>query len=308
MKLKRMRRMKGGVVDRRGEGPTGGGSFPGLGGGSGGGSGGGLPIPMGKGGLGVALVIVVVLMLLGGSRIFGGGSGVPGLDGFGDAGTATTQGDTIDPNDPTGRFVAAVIDDVQYTWNDIFERAGKTYEPTQVVLFTGSTSTGCGQASSATGPFYCPADRLVYLDTSFFKELERRFGAPGDFAQAYVIAHEVGHHVQTLLGISDQVRQLQQDDPSRANDLSVRMELQADCFAGVWGRAAQAAGILEPGDVEEGLRAASAIGDDRIQESVQGRSDPETFTHGTAEQRSTWLRTGIQVGNPDACDTFANDI
>jgi uncharacterized protein len=306
VKLKRMRRMRGGVVDRRGEGPTASGSFPGLGGGSGGG---GLPIPMGKGGIGVALIIVVVLMFLGGSQILGGGgSDVPGLDGFGDAGTATTQGDAIDPNDPTGRFVAAVIDDVQYTWNDIFERAGKTYEPTQVVLFTGSTNTGCGQASSATGPFYCPSDRLVYLDTSFFKELERRFGAPGDFAQAYVIAHEVGHHVQALLGISQQVQQLQQDDPSRANELSVRMELQADCFAGVWGRAAQGAGILEPGDVEEGLRAASAIGDDRIQESVQGRSDPETFTHGTAEQRSTWLRTGIQVGNPDACDTFSNDI
>ena len=306
MKLKRMRRMKGGVIDRRAEGPTAGGSFPGLGGGTGGG---GFPIPTGKGGIGLALVIVVVLMFLGGSQIFGGGgSDVPGLDQFGGAGTATTQGDAIDPNDPTGRFVAAVTDDVQYTWTDIFERSGKTYEPTQVVLFSGSTNTGCGQASAATGPFYCPADRLVYLDTSFFKELERRFGAPGDFAQAYVIAHEIGHHVQTLLGIEREVRRLQQEDPSRANELSVRMELQADCFAGVWGRAAQAAGILEPGDVQEGLNAASQIGDDRIQESVQGRSDPETFTHGTAEQRSTWLSTGIQVGNPDACDTFANDI
>ncbi len=306
MKLKRMRRMKGGVIDRRAEGPTAGGSFPGLGGGTGGG---GFPIPTGKGGIGIALVIVVVLMFLGGSQIFGGGgSDVPGLDQFGGAGTATTQGDTIDPTDPTGRFVAAVTDDVQFTWKDIFERSGKTYEPTEVVLFTGSTNTGCGQASSATGPFYCPADRLVYLDTSFFKELERRFGAPGDFAQAYVIAHEIGHHVQTLLGIEREVRRMQQEDPSRANELSVRMELQADCFAGVWGRAAQAAGILQPGDVEEGLNAASQIGDDRIQESVQGRSDPETFTHGTAEQRSTWLSTGIQVGNPDACDTFANDI
>ena len=247
MKLKRMRRMKGGVIDRRAEGPTAGGSFPGLGGGTGGG---GFPIPTGKGGIGIALVIVVVLMFLGGSQIFGGGgSDVPGLDQFGGAGTATTQGDAIDPNDPTGRFVAAVTDDVQYTWNDIFERSGKTYEPTQVVLFRGSTNTGCGQASAATGPFYCPADRLVYLDTSFFKELERRFGAPGDFAQAYVIAHEIGHHVQTLLGIEREVRRLQQEDPSRANELSVRMELQADCFAGVWGRAAQAAGILEPGDV-----------------------------------------------------------
>ena len=306
MKLKRMRRMKGGVIDRRAEGPSAGGSFPGLGGGTGGG---GFPIPTGKGGIGIALVIVVVLMFLGGSQIFGGGgSDVPGLDQFGDAGPATTQGDTVDPTDPTGRFVAAVTDDVQYTWNDIFERSGTTYEPTQVVLFTGSTNTGCGQASSATGPFYCPADRLVYLDASFFKELERRFGAPGDFAQAYVIAHEIGHHVQTLLGIEREVRRLQQEDPSRANELSVRMELQADCFAGVWGRAAQAAGILQPGDVQEGLNAASQIGDDRIQESVQGRSDPETFTHGTAEQRSTWLATGIQVGNPDACDTFANDI
>jgi uncharacterized protein len=304
VKLKRMRSMKGGVVDRRGAAPASGGgglAFPGRGGG-------GLPIPMGKGGVGIGLVILVVLLFFGGSQILGGDGGVPGLDGFSDAGTATTQGDAIDPDDPTGRFVAAVIDDVQFTWTDLFERAGTTYEPTQVVLFTGTTATACGRASSATGPFYCPADRLVYLDTSFFKELERRFGAPGDFAQAYVIAHEVGHHVQTLLGIEAEVRRLQREDPSRANDLSVRMELQADCFAGVWGRAAQAAGILEPGDVEEGLNAAAQIGDDRIQESVSGRSDPETFTHGTAEQRSTWLRTGIQVGNPDACDTFANDI
>jgi predicted metalloprotease len=210
----------------------------------------------------------------------------------------------VDPQDPTGQFVDAVMDDVQTTWIDLFERSGQRYEETAVVLFTGSTESACGVASQQTGPFYCPADRRIYLDTSFFQELERQFGASGDFAEAYVIAHEVAHHVQTLLGINAEVQKQSREDPSLANELSVRLELQADCFAGVWGRAAQAEGILQPGDVEEGLNAASAIGDDRIQEATTGRVDPESFTHGTAEQRATWLRGGIQVGNPDACDTF----
>jgi len=254
------------------------------------------------------LIVLAVLILprclaSGGLGDIIGGS----LDGFGGAGPAqpVPTGPGVDPTDPTGAFVDAVADDVQFVWDDVFSRAGKTYEATKVVLFTGSTSSACGQASAATGPFYCPADRLVYLDTSFFRELEQRFGASGDFAEAYVIAHEIGHHVQTLLGINGRVQRQSQDDPSLANELSVRLELQADCFAGVWGRSAQAAGILEPGDVEEGLDAASAIGDDRIQGSTSGRIDPESFTHGTSEQRRTWLRTGIQVGNPDACDTFS---
>jgi predicted metalloprotease len=280
-----------------------------------GGRGGGFPsgggFPVGRGGIGIGAILLIVLAVLVLPRLLGsGGLGdvVGGsLDGFGDAGAAqpAPTGPGVDPTDPTGAFVDAVADDVQFVWDDIFTRAGETYEPTKVVLFSGTTSSACGQASAATGPFYCPADRLVYLDASFFRELEDRFGASGDFAEAYVIAHEIGHHVQTLLGINGRVQQRSRDDPSLANELSVRLELQADCFAGVWGRSAQAAGILEPGDVEEGLNAASAIGDDRIQASTSGRIDPESFTHGTSEQRRTWLRTGIQVGNPDACDTFS---
>lgn len=305
MRFKKLRRREGGIIDRRGRsGPSG--SLGGLGFPSS--SGGGFPIPTGAGGLSIGTVILLLVVV--GAFWLCGGDGSPlgdALDPFGDAGTvgAGTDEPQVDPADPVGAFVDAVLDDVQITWIDLFERSGKTYEPTSVVLFSGTTQSGCGAASQQTGPFYCPADRRVYLDASFFKELERQFGAPGDFAQAYVIAHEVAHHVQTLLGINAEVQRQSRDDPALANELSVRLELQADCFAGVWGRAAQAEGILQPGDVEEGLRAASAIGDDRIQESTGGRIDPETFTHGTSEQRSTWLRTGIQVGNPDACDTFS---
>ena len=302
MRFRKLRRREGGIVDRRGQ-PSGGlGGFriPTS-------SARGFPFPVGAGGLSISTLILLVLVV--GAFWLCGGENPLGdaLSPFRDAGTVGAGGDEpqVDPEDPTGAFVDAVLDDVQVTWIDLFERAGETYEPTSVVLFTGSTQGPCGVASQATGPFYCPADRRIYLDTSFFRELERRFGAPGDFAQAYVIAHEVAHHVQTLLGINAEVQERSRDDPSQANELSVRLELQADCFAGVWGRAAQAAGILEPGDIEEGLNAASAIGDDRIMESTGGRIDPESFTHGTAEERATWLRTGIQVGNPDACDTFS---
>jgi predicted metalloprotease len=214
----------------------------------------------------------------------------------------------VEPDDPTGAFVSAVADDVNTAWDEVFARAGKVYEDPDVVLYRGSTPTACGLGQAGMGPFYCPGDRTVYLDTSFFKELEQRFGAPGDFAQAYVIAHEIGHHVQTLLGIERQVRQAQRDDPGSVNELSVRMELQADCFAGVWARSAQAAGVLQQGDVEEGLRAAEQIGDDTLQREAGMDVSPESFTHGTSEQRRTWLGTGIQVGNPDACDTFSTDL
>jgi len=307
MKLNRMRRREGGVVDRRSAGPTGGGgglSFPG----SGGGGGGGFPVGKGGGiGVGVILVIVALIVL---PRLFGGGNGFgDALSPFDNAGTVGAGSDVqVDPTDPTGQFVDAVADDVQTSWDDIFTRAGLTYQDTVVVLFRGSTGTGCGVGSASTGPFYCPADRKVYLDTSFFKELEQRFGAGGDFAEAYVIAHEIGHHVQTLRGINGQVQEQSRAHPDQANDLSVRLELQADCFAGVWARSAQGAGILEPGDIEEGLNAAASIGDDRIQEATTGRIDPESFTHGTSAQRVQWLRTGIQVGNPDACDTFSGEI
>ena len=307
MKLNRMRRREGGVVDRRSAGPTGGAgglSFPGPGGGGSG----GLPVGRGGGiGIGVILVIVALIVL---PRLFGGGDGFgDALSPFDNAGTVGAGSDVqVDPTDPTGQFVDAVADDVQTSWNDIFPQTGLTYQDTVVVLFRGSTGTGCGVGSASTGPFYCPADRKVYLDTSFFKELEQRFGAGGDFAEAYVIAHEIGHHVQTLLGINGQVQEQSRAHPDQANDLSVRLELQADRFAGVWARSAQGAGILEPGDIEEGLNAAASIGDDRIQEATTGRIDPESFTHGTSAQRVQWLRTGIQVGNPDACDTFSGDI
>jgi len=291
------------VIDRRAQGPTGGA----------GGFGGFSNLPMGKGGVGVGGLVVLLLLVFVLPRCLGsdGGFGDLGgaLDQFGaggDVGAGSSQ--EVNPDDPTGRFAEAVLEDIQFAWDDIFARAGLTYEDAEVVLFRGSTTSGCGPASSATGPFYCPGDARIYLDLSFFQELEERFGAGGDFAQAYVIAHEVGHHVQNLLGTNAEVQRLSQEDPELRNELSVRLELQADCFAGVWGRSAQAAGILSPGDIEEGMEAAEAIGDDRIQASTTGRIDPESFTHGTAEQRATWLRTGLQVGNPDACDTFSNDV
>jgi predicted metalloprotease len=174
-----------------------------------------------------------------------------------------------------------------------------------LVLFSGATDTGCGLGQSAMGPFYCPSDRQLYLDTSFFEELDTRFGAPGDFAQAYVIAHEIGHHVQNLRGMSSQVQRERQQVSERAgNELSVRMELQADCYAGVWGHYASQHDLLDPGDAEEGLRAAASIGDDRLQRQGQGRVVPESFTHGSSEQRVEWLRRGLQSGQMDACDTF----
>lgn len=205
-------------------------------------------------------------------------------------------------------FVDAVMEDAQSTWSELL---GGRYRPTAVRLFRDAVESGCGFGQSATGPFYCPADQRVYLDLSFFEELRRRFSAPGDFAQAYVLAHEVGHHVQTLMGVEGKVRQLQSARPDQRNELSVRMELQADCFAGVWGgraaqpgRAAQGKVELEPGDLEEGLSAAAAIGDDRLQRMGSGRVSPESFTHGSSEQRVTWFRRGFDSRDPRQCETF----
>jgi predicted metalloprotease len=197
-------------------------------------------------------------------------------------------------------FVSFVLDDLNQTWAGIL--AG--YQPAKLVLFRGAIRSGCGSAQSAMGPFYCPLDQKVYIDLAFYEELHRRFGAPGDFAQAYVIAHEVGHHIQKLMGIEQQVRQLQRARPQAANALSVRMELQADCFAGVWGHSTARRDILEGGDVEEGLNAAAAIGDDRIQQQTTGEVRPEGFTHGSAEQRVSWFRRGLESGDPNRCDTF----
>jgi predicted metalloprotease len=212
--------------------------------------------------------------------------------------------------DPSKDFVAAVLGDTEDVWSAIFKTQGARYEAPHLVLFRGSTRSQCGgasgMASAATGPFYCSADRDLYLDTSFFSELARRFGAPGEFAQAYVIAHEVGHHVQNLTGTMRKVDQaMQRADTRQRNALSVRLELQADCYAGVWGYFAQKRGKLEPGDLESGFRAAQAVGDDQIQKRTQGYVVPESFTHGSAEQRLRWFKVGLESGDMRKCDTFA---
>jgi len=267
---------------------------------------GGIPLPVGGGIGGVVLLVVVILAF---QFCSGGGFGIPGSPDLGGA-EAAPAGDSGPSNDGTlVERVDAIFDDIQTTWDqDIFRPAGRTYKDTSLVLFTDRTNSGCGVASSATGPFYCPADMLVYLDLGFFRELAQRFGAPGDFAQAYVIAHEVGHHIQTLLGTNAAVQRETRANASERNELSVRLELQADCYAGVWGASAYARGVLAPGEVQEALTAAAAVGDDRIQEQTQGRIDPETFTHGTSEQRVRWFQTGFDSGDPNDCDTFNNDI
>ncbi|HUL76524.1 MAG TPA: neutral zinc metallopeptidase [Vicinamibacteria bacterium] len=208
------------------------------------------------------------------------------------------------PDDPQAHFVAKVLRATEDAWGQVFAREGRTYQKPTLVLFDGRVDSACGMTSAAVGPFYCPADRKVYLDLAFFRELAQRFGAPGDFAQAYVVAHEVGHHVQNLLGLSDRVTALQQRAGSQeqANALSVRLELQADCFAGVYGHFDQQ--YLEPGDVEGGLRAAAAIGDDMIQKQAQGYTTPESWTHGSSQMRARWLKQGLESGNPASCDTF----
>jgi predicted metalloprotease len=203
-------------------------------------------------------------------------------------------------------LTAVVLADTEETWNALLPQYGVQYQEPTLVLFTGAVQSACGTAESAMGPFYCPLDQKVYIDMSFYDDLSQRFGAPGDFAQAYVIAHEVGHHVQNLVGTAEKVQAAQQRMPKvQANELSVRMELQADCYAGVWANnAARSRQLLEAGDVEEGLRAASAIGDDRIQRETQGRVVPDAFTHGSSEQRARWFRRGLETGNPADCDTF----
>ena len=201
-------------------------------------------------------------------------------------------------------FVSDVLDYNQDPWAEIFAKSGQTYPRAKLGVFRDSVDTACGFAQSGMGPFYCPADQEVYIDLSFYRELDQRFGAPGDFAQAYVIAHEIGHHVQNVLGISSQVRQAQQQNPRNANELSVLLELQADCLAGVWAHTAAQRDILEPGDIEEGLGAAAAVGDDRIQQQSGGFVNQESWTHGSAAQRSQWFRRGFQSGDMDSCNTF----
>jgi uncharacterized protein len=278
------------------------------------GGGGGLPIPMGRlggGGIGTIIVLVVIYLVF----LKGGGGGgfdvpAPGTA-FPQVPESGTGGGSV-PGSPDEDkevdFVSFVLDDAQGFWQQEFQAAGKPYQRAKLVLFRNQVSSGCGLASSATGPFYCPLDQKVYIDLGFFNELNRRFKAPGDFAQAYVLAHEIGHHVQQQLGIEQQVRQQSQQNPGDANQLSVRLELQADCLAGVWARSTYDRGILESGDLQEGLTAAAAVGDDRIQSQAQGRIDPESFTHGTSEQRAHWLQTGFDSGKLESCDTFSGDI
>ena len=283
------------IQDRRGRSFGGFGRTPRFGGGFGGG-GFGFPSRRGGGiGLGALLLIGIVIAVVYFSGAFGGNGGSGGQ------GSAPGDDQLVD-------FLGFVVEDVQTEWRDLFRDGGRTYQETDLVIFEDTTRSSCGLASSETGPFYCPADRLVYLDLGFFRELRDRFGAPGDFAQAYVIAHEFGHHVQTLLGTEQRVRREQERVPREANELSIRLELQADCYAGVWAHSAAQENLLEPGDLEEGLTAAAAVGDDRIQRSAGQRVDPESWTHGSSAQRVQWFREGFADGDPADCDTFGASL
>lgn len=239
----------------------------------------------------LVLLAIVAVSVAGGLGVgVGGGDGSP-------TGVAQTTG----ANDPK-HFVGFVLDDTQSTWHAIFAARGRQYRNAHLVLFTGATSTACGAGRAASGPFYCPSDERVYIDLSFYDELAQKFGAAGDFAEAYVIAHEIGHHVQNQLGLTRAAER-------GAEGTSVRIELQADCFAGIWARSTQQRGLLEPGDVDEALRAAASVGDDRLQRAATGTIHPESFTHGSAAQRARWLRRGLDDGTLDGCDTFrAKDL
>jgi len=264
--------------------------------GSSGGGGGGNFGKLGIGGFLVLLVLSFVFKRDFFALIGGGSAGGP-------AGQTVPRASSPE-EDKLVQFVSFVLDDDQKTWTEIFAKSGKTYRHAKLVLFTDQVRSGCGFAETAMGPFYCPADEKVYIDLGFYRELRDRFGAPGEFAEAYVIAHELGHHVQKLLGISDQVGNLQQQRPGSANKLSVNLELQADCLAGVWGHTAAQRNLLNPGELDDGLRAAAAVGDDRIQKQATGRVNPETWTHGSSEQRAQWFRTGFDSGDMGRCDTF----
>lgn len=268
---------------------------------------GGMPAAGGIGGLGL---IGILIALFFGGNILGGGDGGFGIDAPPlPPGQAAVQDDVLDnapdPDADLRGLVDFVAVDVDTVWREIFTAAGLDYRDSVVVVFNGQTISGCGPASSATGPFYCPRDQKVYIDLSFFRQLGQRFGAPGDFAQAYVVAHEIAHHVQRQLGTEGEVRQLQQQNPGDANELSIRLELQADCYSGVWAHSAFNRNLLDPGDVEEGLGAAAAVGDDTIQERTQGRVDPESWNHGSAEQRTDWFQRGFDSGDPRECNTFS---
>jgi predicted metalloprotease len=268
------------------------------------------------GGIG-GLLILVIGALLGINLGDGGGfSSIDTTSGF-DAGSVGSGGATATGiDDDTEEFMAFLMLDIQETWAEYFAESGQVYTETRLVIFDRVVDSGCGRATAAVGPFYCPApnDRKVYVDFEFYDQLSSRFGAPGDFAQAYVIAHEVGHHIQSITGISDAVRQAQAQDPGNKNEYSIRQELQADCLAGVWAFSANqrltrdtGQPIIEPGDINEGLAAAASVGDDRIQAQAGMSVDPHTWTHGSSEQRQRWFLTGFETGDPEQCDPFAVD-
>jgi len=321
------------IEDRRGQGGGGGFGFPR------GGGGGGFQIPMGGGGRGLSLqtIILLVAVYLIAKFVFGidliqmiTGNGQlqpPGQQQSetqlpSPGGQSTTQNNQTQSGQQTGQqqttdvtgdagkdFVARVLGSTERVWTQKFQAMGRQYQKPTLVLFNGFVQSACGMAQSAMGPFYCPGDNKVYIDLSFYQDMKNKLGAPGDFAQAYVIAHEVGHHIQNLLGIAAKVSQARaQASEAEANNLSVRMELQADCFAGVWAKTADdSAKILEQGDIEEGLNAAAAIGDDRLQRRSQGYVVPESFTHGSSEQRVRWFKRGMDTGDMNSCDTFGTD-
>ncbi|WP_145515054.1 KPN_02809 family neutral zinc metallopeptidase [Yersinia massiliensis] len=282
------RRESDNVEDRRGSSYGGGGFRPPIG---------------GKGGL----VILIVVLVAG----YYGVDLTPLLNGGDPMSQTQTQprapSSVSAKDDQYAKFTSVVLADTEDTWKPIFQKMGRTYQEPKLVMYRGATRTGCGTGQSVMGPFYCPADSTVYIDLSFYEEMKNKLGAGGDFAQAYVIAHEVGHHVQHLMGIDTKVRQQQQGaTQAEANRLSVKMELQADCFAGVWGKAMDEQQVLEVGDLQEALNAAQAIGDDRLQQQSQGRVVPDSFTHGTSQQRYTWFKRGFDSGDPNSCNTFAS--
>jgi predicted metalloprotease len=273
----------------------------------GGGGGGGLGMLFGliasRFGIGGIIIFFIVMMFFGGGSMFGGGDTQRAVPQAGQQAGGKDAASSC-AVDAASTFSCRVLASTEDTWAAIFQQQGQRYAPATLVFYGGQGQSGCGAAQSAMGPFYCPSDNRIYLDTSFFQELSQRFGAAGDFAQAYVIAHEVGHHIQTVSGISDKVRQGQaRASEAEGNALQVKMELQADCYAGVW--AAHNKDRIEPGDVQEGLRAAQAIGDDTLQKAAGQRPVPESFTHGTSAQRMAWLKRGLESGDPAQCDTFA---
>ena len=253
---------------------------------------------IGIGGFLVLLVLSLVFKRDFLSLVGGGGGGAP---------IQNSQPDTArdQREEPEVQFVSFVLDDAQKTWTQILSSEGISYRHAKLVLFRDSIDSACGMAQSATGPFYCPQDEKVYIDLGFYDELKQRFGAPGEFAQAYVLAHEIGHHIQKLIGVEEKVHAAQERDPRSANQLSVRLELQADCFAGVWGYSTSQRNLLAEGEVQQGLNAAAAVGDDRLQRMSTGHVNPESFTHGSSQQRMDWFQKGFTTGDLKACNTFA---